>query len=128
MRACLVALVIAQLALACMQQMDAQAQEVQHPGTTAPNGDAADVAEQLVAQAEKWFEVLGAQGRVPRVFSGITPEARQFIVELDSLPFDHAKRRDFLIWLSQKYAVVAYAYATPVTAQEPGRYDLKEAL
>jgi CHAT domain-containing protein/Tfp pilus assembly protein PilF len=128
MRACLTAWVIAQFALACVLQMGVQAQEVRHPGTATPNGDVADIAEQLVAQAEKWFETLGAQGRVPRVFTGITREPRQFIVELDGLPFDHVKRRDFLIWLSQKYDVIAYAYATRVMTQRSGKDDLAEAL
>ena len=67
------------------------------------NGSNPDVAEQLVVQVQKWFETLAAQGKMPRVFTGITREPRQLIIELDSLQFDDAQRRDFLIWLSRKY-------------------------
>ena len=128
MRAYLVALLFAQFAFPFALQACAQAQGRQHPAATAAKGDVADIAEQLVAQAQKWFETFGAQGKVPRVFSGITRDARQLIIELDSLPFDDVKRRDFLIWLSQRYDLVAYAYATHVTKQAAGRDDVEEAL
>ena len=78
----------------------------------------ADVAEQLVAQVQGWFVNLGAQGKVPRVFTGITRDARQFVVEFDGLTFDHVKRRDFMIWLGQKFSLIAYAYATRVMVQK----------
>jgi CHAT domain-containing protein len=47
---------------------------------------------------------------------------------LDSLPFDDTKRRDFMVWLSQRYDLVAYAHATHVTKQASGRDDRVEAL
>ena len=128
MRACVVALVVSLFAFAHTLQIGAQAQGTQHPAATTSKGDVADLAEQLVAQAEKWFETLGAQGKMPRVFTGITRDARQLIIELDSLPFDQVKQRDFLIWLSQRYDLVAYAYATHVTKQAVGRDDPVEAL
>src|ERR1700704_4941470 len=87
-------------------------------GRSTSKTDVADVAEQLVAQVQGWFVNLGAQGKVPRVFTGITRDARQFVVELDVLTFDHVKRRDFMIWLSQKFSLVAYAYATRVMVQK----------
>ena len=123
MRACVVALVFSLFAFAHTLQMGAHAQDA-----TTPKGGVADLAEQLVAQAEKWFETLGAQGKMPRVFSGITRDARQLIIELDSLPFDQVKRRDFLIWLSRKYDLVAYAYATHITKQAVGQDGLVESL
>ena len=128
MRACLMALIFSQFALVYALQMGAQAQRAQDPVATTLKANVADIAEQLVDQAQKWFETLGAQGKVPRVFTGITRDARQLIIELDSLPFDHVKRRDFLIWLSQRYSLVAYAYATHVMKQASGRNDLVEAL
>ena len=75
-----------------------------------------------------WFQNLAAQGKVPRVFTGITRDARQLIVELDGLSFDQGKRRDFLIWLSQKFGVVAYGYATRVFRQTKSGEGPKEAL
>ena len=96
MRACVVALVFSLFALA-YTQMGALAQGTQQQGATTPKAEVVDLAEQLVAQAEKWFETLGAQGKMPRVFSGITRDARQLIIELDSLPFDQVKGREFLI-------------------------------
>ena len=128
MRACVVALVVSLFAFAHTLQIGAQAQGTQHPAATTSKGDVADLAEQLVAQAEKWFETLGAQGKMPRVFTGITRDARQLIIELDSLPFDQVKQREFLIWLGQRYDLVAYAYATRVTKQAVGRDDPVEAL
>jgi CHAT domain-containing protein len=130
MRACVVALVFALFAFAHALQMDAQAQGAQRPATTTPKADVADIAEQLVAQVQQWFETFARQGQVPRVFTGITREPRQLIVELDGLQFDDAKRRDFLIWLSQKNRLAAYAYATRVTKLEApgGRDDLGESL
>ena len=128
MRACVVALVVSLFAFAHTLQIGAQAQGTQHPAATTPKGDVADLAEQLVAQAEKWFETLGAQGKMPRVFTGITRDARQLIIELDSLPFDQVKQREFLIWLGQRYDLVAYAYATRVMKQTVGRDDPVEAL
>jgi CHAT domain-containing protein/tetratricopeptide (TPR) repeat protein len=88
----------------------------------------ADLAEQLADQVQGWFENLGAQGKVPRVFTGITRDAKQFIIELDGLPFDHIKRREFMIWLTQKFSLVAYAYATRVMKQDIGEERLIEAL
>ena len=127
MRACVVALVFSLFAFA-HTQMGALAQGTQHQGVTTPKAEVADLAEQLVAQAEKWFETLGAQGKMPRVFTGITRDARQLIIELDSLPFDQVKGREFLIWLGQRYDLVAYAYATRVMQQAAGRDDPVEAL
>jgi hypothetical protein len=42
-----------------------------------------DVAEQLLAQLQAGFQQLGTQGKVPRLFSGITPDGRQFLVAFD---------------------------------------------
>jgi len=127
MRACVVALVFLLFAFA-HTQMGALAQGTQQQDATTPKAEVVDLAEQLVAQAEKWFETLGAQGKMPRVFSGITRDARQLIIELDSLPFDQVKGREFLIWLGQRYDLVAYAYATRVMQQAAGRDDPVEAL
>ncbi|HJU33311.1 MAG TPA: hypothetical protein VJ740_17735, partial [Hyphomicrobiaceae bacterium] len=94
----------------------------QNAGGGGGKGEAADVAEQLVIQMQRWYEALAAEGRLPSVFTGITAEPRQLIVELDSLSFDADKRRDFLIWLGRRYKLVAYAYAArnemPKTARE----------
>jgi CHAT domain-containing protein/tetratricopeptide (TPR) repeat protein len=74
------------------------------------------------------FEHRGTQGKVPRVFTGITPDGRQFIVEFDRLPFDRAKRRNFMIWLCQRYRVIAYAYGTRVLSQGESGQDPTEGL
>ena len=50
------------------------------------------------------------------------------IKELDSLDFDQDKRRDFMIWLSRKFGVIAYAYATRVFQQAEWGGEPKEAL
>jgi hypothetical protein len=63
MRACLGALVFL---FAFALEWGAQAQEAKPPAVTAPTQD---VAEQLVIQVQQWFETLGAQGKMPRVFT-----------------------------------------------------------
>src|SRR5262245_58909594 len=127
MRPYIVAFVFALLVLVAALHVNGTAQEAQ---TSRTIDKEADVAEQLVAKVQKWFETFAAQGKVPRVFTGITPEPRQLIIELDRLQLDDTKRRDFLVWLSQKYRLAAYAYATRVTKpQAPdGRDDVGEAL
>ena len=122
MRACLGALVFL---FAFALEWGAQAQEAKPPAVTAPTQD---VAEQLVIQVQQWFETLGAQGKMPRVFTGVTRNASQLIIELDNLPYDDARRRDFLIWLSQRYELAAYAYATPVALQKAPDRDAVESL
>ena len=116
MRAYFLILAVSLFLLADAVQLGAHAQGA--PGTPTGKTDVADVAEQLVAQVQGWFVNLGAQGKVPRVFTGITRDARQFVVELDGLTFDHVKRRDFMIWLGQKFSLIAYAYATRVMVQK----------
>jgi CHAT domain-containing protein/tetratricopeptide (TPR) repeat protein len=125
MRACLFAVVFALFALSL--HTCAQAQDAQQPRTASSKTEPDDVAEQLVVQVHGWFTNLAAQGKVPRVFTGISPDARQFIVELDSLTFDHVKRREFIIWLSRKFRIVAYAYATRMIRQADAG-EAKEAL
>jgi len=114
MRACLFAFVLSLSAIAHALHAPALAQDAQKPPAATSKDGVADLAEQLVAQVQQWFETLGAQGKMPRVFTGITRDARQLIIELDGLPFDQGKQRDFLIWLSRKHDLVAYAYAARV--------------
>lgn len=88
-----------------------------------------DIAEQLVGQVQRWFEVLAAQGETPRVFTAILRNSSQFSVSLAGLSLDPVKRRDFLIWLCNEYDVVAYAYATRVMKTKTASVDdLVEAL
>src|SRR6476659_5545543 len=89
MRACLFAVVFGLFALSL--HTCAQAQDAQQPRTASSKTEPDDVAEQLVVQVHGWFTNLAAQGKIPRVFTGISPDARQFIVELDSLTFDDVK-------------------------------------
>jgi hypothetical protein len=92
---CLFAVVFALFALSL--HTCAQAQDAQQPRMASGKTEPDDVAEQLVVQVHGWFTNLAAQGKIPRVFTGISPDARQFIVELDSLTFDDVKRREFII-------------------------------
>ena len=127
MRASIVAFMFALCVLVGAPQVEAQAQDAQQ---TPAIDTQADIAEQLVVQVRQWFGTFAAQGQVPRIFTGITREPRQIIIKLDDLQFDNAKLRDFLIWLSQKYRLAAYAYATRFTEpQVPGApKDSAEAL
>ena len=122
MRACFLAIAAFLVFTNPSHFLRAQAQQSPDAATSA------DIAEQLIVQAHGWFENLAVQGKVPRVFTGITRDARQFIVELDSLDFDQDKRRDFMIWLSRKFGVIAYAYATRVFRQAKSGAEPKEAL
>ena len=122
MRACFLAIAAFLVFTNPSHFLRAQAQQSPDAATSA------DIAEQLIVQAHGWFENLAVQGKVPRVFTGITRDARQFIVELDSLDFDQDKRRDFMIWLSRKFGVIAYAYATRVFRQAESGAEPKEAL
>lgn len=90
----------------------------QKPAAPAAQGTARDVADQLVPQMLSWYTELGKSGRVPAVFTGITNEPRQLIVELDALGLEPKERRRFLIWLVRKLDLAAYGYAARRT--EPG--------
>ena len=83
MRLCLFAFAALLMVSAHALGTRAQAQEARQPGAGAAKEDAADMAEQLVRQVQQWYETLGAQGQLPRVFTGITPEPRQLVIELD---------------------------------------------
>lgn len=76
-----------------------------------------DMAEQLVPQMQGWFAELGKSARVPIVFTGITGEPRQLIVELDALSLEPEARRRFLIWLTRKLDLAAYGYAARKVAE-----------
>jgi hypothetical protein len=73
-----------------------------------------DLAAVLARELAVWFRNLGAQGVIPRAFTGVTKEGRQGIVILTGLPLNHVQRRDFLIWLCRNEQFVAYAYGTHV--------------
>jgi hypothetical protein len=77
-----------------------------------------DRAETLVDEFAQWFSNLGAQGVVPRAFTGLKRDGRQFVTILSGIPFDYVKRRDFLIWLCRREDVVAYAYGTHVAVAD----------
>ena len=121
MRACIVTVA---LLLTFASSLHLRAQE-QHASDAIIS---ADVSEQLVPQLQAGYERLGTQGKVPRMFTAITPDGRQLIVEIDRLRFDDVKRRNFMIWLCQKYHVIAYAYATRVLKQGAPGQDPREGL
>ncbi len=73
-----------------------------------------DVATLLVDEFEAWFRSLGADGFLPRAFTGVTKGGKQAVVILTGLPFDHVQRRDFLIWLCRAEQFETYAYGTHV--------------
>jgi hypothetical protein len=101
-----------------------------------------DVATLLVDEFEAWFRSLGADGFLPRAFTGVTKGGKQAVVILTGLPFDHVQRRDFLIWLCRAEQFETYAYGThvgiidgPSTASEGIRicassewYDVEKGL
>jgi hypothetical protein len=101
-----------------------------------------DLATLLVDEFEAWFRSLGADGFLPRAFTGVTKGGKQAVVILTGLPLDHVQRRDFLIWLCRSEQFEAYAYGThvgiidgPSTASEGIRicassewYDVEKAL
>ncbi len=87
-------------------------------GPSAPEATR-DIAEQLVPQVLGWFAELGKSGRVPVVFTGITREPRQLIVELDAVGPEPEARRRFVIWLARKLDLAAYAFAAPVVREAP---------
>ena len=81
------------------------------PAGPAAQGSTRDIADQLVPQMLSWYAGLGKSGRVPVVFTGITNEPRQLIVELDSTGVEPEERRRFLLWLVRKLDLAAYGYA-----------------
>jgi len=81
MRACIVTVA---LLLTFASSLHLRAQE-QHASDAIIS---ADVSEQLVPQLQAGYERLGTQGKVPRMFTAITPDGRQLIVEIDRLHFD----------------------------------------
>jgi CHAT domain-containing protein/tetratricopeptide (TPR) repeat protein len=73
-----------------------------------------DFAEQLAAKTEQWAANLHKFNRPSRLLSGITQDQRVMTIALAGLPFDTAQRREFLIWLCQKYKLTAYVYLSPM--------------
>jgi len=73
-----------------------------------------DLAAVLAEEFAVWFRNLGAQGFLPRAFTGVKRDGKQGIVVLSRLPLDHVQRCDFLIWLCRTEQFIAYAYGTLV--------------
>jgi hypothetical protein len=77
-----------------------------------------DIAQNLVEEFAQWFSNLGANGAVPRAFTGVKQDERQFITILSGISLDHVARRNYLIWLCRKEDVVAHAYGTHVAVAD----------
>ena len=87
-----------------------------------------DLAAVLAHEFAVWYQNLGAQGVLPRAFTGVTKDGKQAIVTLTSLPLDHIQRRDFLIWLCRTEQFVAYAYGTHVMMASDSTSSLSEGV
>lgn len=91
-------------------------------GITAPDlagagqdsrGDALD---RLLEEFRGLYLHMAAAGEMPRAFTGIKADGRQFVVVLDGLGFDHVQYRQFLAWLCMQESITSYAYARLVEA------------
>ncbi len=77
-----------------------------------------DMAWLLQTEFASWYGELGAKGKMPRAFTGVTDAGRQAVVIISDSLFDHVQRREFLIWLCREERIWAYVYGTPVTVAE----------
>jgi hypothetical protein len=87
-----------------------------------------DLAAVLTAEFHAWFQNLGPNGVIPRVFTGVTADGKQAIVILTGLLLDHVQRREFLIWLCRCEQFVAYAYGTHVGIATDSTSDITEGI
>jgi len=91
-------------------------------------GSQRDLALELAEEFDVWFRNLGSQGIIPRAFTGVTSDGRQFVVVLSGLSLNHSQRRNFLIWLCRHEQFVAYAYGTLVGIAQKSSDTLAEGL
>ncbi len=75
-----------------------------------------DAADRLLEEFRGWYLNMADAGNMPRAFTGIKADGRQFVVALDGLGFDHVQYRQFLAWLCLQESIESYVYARPVQA------------
>jgi hypothetical protein len=76
--------------------------------------DTIDLADRLAGEFEHLYtQALLPSGDHAIRFSGVTPQQKQFILELPTSYFEPAQRREFCLWLCRKEALSAYAYCEP---------------
>jgi hypothetical protein len=75
-----------------------------------------DATDQLLEEFRGWYLNMADAGNMPRAFTGIGADGRQFVVVLDGLGFDHVQYRQFLTWICLHESIESYVYARPVQA------------
>jgi hypothetical protein len=75
-----------------------------------------DPVDRLLNELHEWYASMADAGNMPRAFTGIKADGRQFVVVLDGLGLDHVQYRQFLAWLCVQESITSYAYAAPMQA------------
>lgn len=71
----------------------------------------ADIGRQLVTELIGWFEkLLESQTVLPKVFTGVNAQGRQFIVMMGDLGLENREHLDFMRYVLHKEKAVAFAY------------------
>ena len=73
-----------------------------------------DAADRLLEEFRGWYLKMADAGNMPRAFTGIKADGRQFVVVLEGLGFDHVEYRQFLAWLCMRESIESYVYARPL--------------
>lgn len=78
---------------------------------TAPVQVPADIGRQLATELIGWFEkLLETQTVLPKVFTGVSAQGRQFIVMMGDLGLENREHLDFMRYVLHKEQAVAFAY------------------
>ena len=71
----------------------------------------ADIGRQLVTELIGWFEnLIKTETLLPKVFTGVNAQGRQFIVVMGDLDLDSREHLDFMRYVLHKENSVAFAY------------------
>lgn len=71
----------------------------------------ADIGRQLVTELIGWFEnLIKSETLLPKVFTGVNAQGRQFIVVMGDLDLDNREHLDFMRYVLHKENSVAFAY------------------
>jgi hypothetical protein len=71
----------------------------------------ADFSGVLIQEFANWFGVFLDKGSVmPKMFTGVNPDGRQFIIDFSKLELDGSKHLDFMRYVLHHESSIAYAY------------------
>ena len=77
-----------------------------------------DLAETLLGEFCQWFSNLALLGTVlPKAFSGVNPDGKQFIVALSDLELDTMEHLDFMRYVLHAEKSIAFVFKMRMIAQ-----------